>query len=43
MLLLLLPSGSDHHAAGNPFTELILVSLLLTVFWGLYRITAKKS
>lgn len=41
--LLALRSGADHHAAGNPAVELILVSLLLLVFWGVYRITAKKS
>jgi len=41
--LLPLLSGDGHHAAGNPPTELILVSLVLLVFWGIYRITAKKS
>lgn len=42
-LLLPLLSSDGAHAAGNPPTELILVSLLLLVFWGIYRITAKKS
>jgi hypothetical protein len=41
LLPLLLSAGA--HAAGNPPTELILVSLVLLIFWGIYRITAKKS
>lgn len=43
-LLSLVPvSSAGDHAAGDPPTELIAVFLLLLVFWGLYRVTAKKS
>ena len=41
-MLLPLLFGSGHFA-GNPAAELILVSLLLLVFWGVYRISSKKS
>lgn len=43
LLSLVRASSDGHHAAGDPPTELIAVFLLLLVFWGLYRVTAKKS
>ncbi len=43
MLLLPLLFTSGEHHGGNAPAEMILVSLVLLVLWGVYRISSRKS
>ena len=43
LLLPFLSEGAEHGHADNAAAEILLVFLFLLVFWGIFRISARKK